>query len=99
MPKIRENAIEHLATGIEYDGPPFAQRLQLEAGGLADAPPNSVTPDRVAEGARSGKTHSSAARARCIAAGTRFGEAESGKQGARVARTVVVHFSEIAGSE
>ena len=95
MPKIREYAIEHLATRIEYDGPPCAQRLQFQAGRLADATADTVSLNGFAKRLGRGKAHGSAAR--CVEIG--FGEAESGEQRAGVTRAVVVHFTEVAGSE
>lgn len=95
MPKVREYAIEHLATRIEYDGPPCAQRLQFEAGGLTDAPADAVSLNGLAQSFWRGEAHGSAARPVEIG----LGEAESGEQRAGITGAVVVHFAEIAGTE
>jgi hypothetical protein len=49
--EFRHRSIERLAPWIDYDGPLWAQLIEMETDGLADTPPDAVADHGFAEGA------------------------------------------------
>ena len=53
--EFRDRSIECLAPRIDYDGPLWAQLIQMQADGLADTPLDAVADHGFAEGAGCGE--------------------------------------------
>jgi hypothetical protein len=90
--QLRQGSIERLAPGIEDDGPLWAQLIEVETHGLADAAPNAVTDHGFAEGPRSGE-------ADVRSVGLWLADAECREEGARETGTRVINSSEVFRSQ
>ena len=86
--KFRHRSIEGLAPRIDDDGPLWAQLIQVEAHGLADAPLDAIAHHGFAERARAGEADTRPV-------GFEFANAESREEGARESGTLVVNSAEV----
>jgi hypothetical protein len=86
--QFHDRSIERLAPWIDYDGPLWAQLIQMEADGLADTPLDSVADHGFAEGAGC-----SEADMRPI--GPRLADAERREERTRETGTLIVNSSEV----
>jgi hypothetical protein len=86
--QFHDRSVERLAPWIDYDGPLWAQLIQMQADGLADAPPDAVADHGLAEG--SGRSE---ADMRPI--GLRLADAERREERARETGTLIVNSSEV----
>ena len=89
---LRPGSVQRLAPRIDHNGPMRIQPMQLAADGLADTPLDTVTRHRLAEGTRRGETNLGTIR-------QFLPNAESGEKGAVEAAALIVHSSEIFGSQ
>ena len=90
--QLRHRGIERLAPGIDDDGPLWAQLVEVETHGLADAAPDAVADHGLAEGPGSGK-----ADMRPLSLG--LAETECRKKGTRETGTRIVNPSEVFRSQ
>ena len=90
--QFRDRSIERLAPWIDYDGPLWAQLIQMQADGLADTPPDAVADHGFAEGAGCGE-----ADMRPIGLG--LTDAECRKERARETGALIVNSSEVFRSQ
>lgn len=86
--QFHDRSIERLAPWIDYDGPLWAQPIQMQADGLADAPLDAVADHGFAEGAGCGK-----ADMRPI--GPRLADAERREERTREPGALIVNSSEV----
>ena len=80
--------IERLAPWIDYDGPLWAQLIEMQADGLADTPPDAVADHGFAEGA-------GCSEADMRPGGLRLANAKCRKERARETGTLIVNSSEV----
>ena len=90
--QVRNRSIEGFAPWIDYDGPLWAQPIEVEADRFADPPFDTVTHHGFAQGARTSK-----ADMRPVALG--FEDAESRKQGTGEPGALIVNSAEVFGTQ
>ena len=86
--QFHDRSIERLAPWIDYDGPLWAQLIEMQADGLADTPLDAVADHGFAEGA-------GCSEADMRPVGLRFADAERREERARDTGALIVNSSEV----